>query len=41
VRQALSAAGVQAATGEGGSALDPEDLIRIAESMTVLVSCWD
>ena len=41
VRQALSAAGVEAATGEGGSALDPEDLIRIAESMTVLVSCWD
>lgn len=41
VRQALSAAGVEATTGEGSGALDPEDLTRLAESMTVLVSCWE
>lgn len=41
VRQALSAAGVEATTGAGSGALDPEDLTRLAESMTVLVSCWE
>lgn len=37
----LSQAGLQPRTAEGGGALAPEDLVRIGDGMTALVSCWE
>ena len=37
----LSQAGLGAAGGSAGQAMAPQDLMRLAEGMTVLVSCWD
>ncbi|WP_428925941.1 trypsin-like peptidase domain-containing protein [Marinibacterium sp. SX1] len=37
----LSQAGLGAASGSAGQAVAPQDLMRLAEGMTVLVSCWD
>ncbi|MES2667251.1 MAG: serine protease [Pseudomonadota bacterium] len=37
----LTSAGITPATRPAGGALAPEDLSRLANGMTVLVSCWD
>lgn len=41
IRNMLSTAGVSTETHSGGGSMAPEDLIRLASGMTVLVSCWD
>ena len=41
IRDVLRAAGVVSETHSGGASMAPEDLIRLATGMTVLVSCWD
>ncbi|MEL5878078.1 trypsin-like peptidase domain-containing protein [Cereibacter sphaeroides] len=37
----LSEAGIEPRRAEGSGALAPEDLVRLGDGMTALVSCWD
>ena len=37
----LNQAGVGASGGSSSQSVAPHDLMRMAEGMTVLVSCWD
>ncbi len=41
IRDMLSAAGLSTETHSDSASMAPEDLIRLASGMTVLVSCWD
>ncbi|MFT4962384.1 MAG: hypothetical protein ACI92Z_003481, partial [Paracoccaceae bacterium] len=41
IRSVLSTAGLIVETHGNGASMAPEDLIRLASGMTVLVSCWD
>jgi len=41
IRALLEQAGVVAETSETSGALSPDELVRMAGGMTVLVSCWD
>lgn len=41
VTRFLSASGITARTSGGGAQMAAEDLARAAETMTVMVSCWD
>ena len=41
IEAVLAAAGVVARRAEGGAAVAPEDLVALAEGMTVLVGCWE
>lgn len=41
IRDVLRTAGLVSETHQGGATMAPEDLIRLASGMTVLVSCWD
>ncbi len=37
----LSAAGIGAPSGSSSQSIAPQDLLKLAEGMTVLVGCWD
>ena len=41
IRGVLSSAGLSTETHSDSGSMAPEDLIRLASGMTVLVSCWD
>ena len=41
IRALLDSADISAQTGLNSGAMAPDDLIRMASGMTVLVSCWD
>lgn len=41
IRSLLEQVGISAETSEGSTTLSPNDLVRMAGGMTVLVSCWD
>lgn len=41
IRDVLDVAGLAAETGTEGGQLDPVELSRLANGMTVLISCWD
>ncbi len=41
IRAVLDGAGVSAATSQATGTLSPNDLVRMASGMTVLVSCWE
>jgi hypothetical protein len=41
IRALLDGVGVSAATSQATGTLSPNDLVRMAGGMTVLVSCWE